>query len=250
MPDLDRATLDNARPAADWLPARPWNGLTVLDACCGAGGLSMGYYLAGFNVVGVDHKPMPNYPFEFHQADALDYVAKHGQDFDLIHASWPCQNKARVTAWRGNRNDHPDLITPGKALMKTIGRPWVIENVPEASWDGTLRPDYLLCGSQLGLNVRRHRVFETSWGGGGDLLPPCWHHKGLLPFAHKAERAYADAMGCTWMSKEEGRQAVPPAYSQWIAEQYLSHHRGPGALAEYANAHLTPLVADLLGGAR
>ncbi|WP_327265283.1 DNA cytosine methyltransferase [Streptomyces sp. NBC_01232] len=210
------------------LPLRQPNGLRVLDLCCGAGGLSMGYHLAGFDVTGIDIHPQPNYPFTFHQADALAYldrITSTGEvaEYDLIHASWPCQNKARVTAWRGSRADHPDLITPGKKLMQASGQPWVIENVPEAAWDGTLRADYLLCGSQFGLNVRRHRTFETSWGGGGDLLPPCWHHKDLLAFEHKGERAYADAMGCTWMSKTEARQAVPPAYTEWIANQFLTH---------------------------
>ncbi|MEV1047232.1 DNA cytosine methyltransferase [Streptomyces sp. NPDC049916] len=216
------------------LPLRKPNGLRVLDLCCGAGGLSMGYHLAGYDVVGVDVNPQPNYLFTFHQADALDYLAAitasgEIERYDLVHASWPCQNKARVTAWRGSRDDHPDLITPGRELQAACGRPWLIENVPEASWDGTLRPDYLLCGSQFGLNVRRHRVFETSWGGGGDLLSPCWHHKGLLAFEHKGERAYADAMGCTWMTNVEARQAVPPAYTQWIGHQFLTHERTAAA---------------------
>ncbi|MFG3510218.1 DNA cytosine methyltransferase [Streptomyces sp. NPDC047821] len=202
------------------LPPRVPNGLTLLDACCGAGGLSMGYYLAGFDIVGVDIHPMPNYPFTFHQADAVQYVWDHGHKYDLIHASWPCQYFANVTQWRGSRENHEDLLTPGREAMQATGRPWVIENVPEAP----LRPDYLLCGSQFGLNVKRHRAFETSWGGGGELLPPCWHHKGLLPFMHKAERAYADAMGCTWMTNKEARQAVPPAYSEWIGRQFIAHH--------------------------
>ncbi|MGW2533534.1 DNA cytosine methyltransferase [Streptomyces sp. NPDC001499] len=211
------------------LPAREPNGLTVLDLCCGAGGLSMGYYLAGYDVVGVDLHPMPNYPFTFHQANALEYlerITRTGEieKYALVHASWTCQHWARVTSWRGDRNDHADLLTPGKKLQQASGRPWVIENVPEAAWAGAMRPDYLLCGSQFGLNVRRHRAFETSWGGGGDLLPPCWHHKGLLPFEHKGERAYADAMGCTWMTNVEARQAVPPAYTEWIGRQYLDHH--------------------------
>lgn len=204
-------------------PTRQPNGLTVLDLCCGAGGLSWGYWLAGYDVVGVDKYPMPNYPFTFHQADALEYLAAittsgEIEKYALVHASWPCQAFANVTQWRGSHADHEDLLTPGRELMTASGRPGVIENVPEAP----LRPDYLLCGSQFGLRVRRHRSFETSWGGGGDLLPPCWHHKGLLPFMHKGERAYADAMGCTWMSNTEARQAVPPAYSEWIGRQFLT----------------------------
>ncbi|MFE2584934.1 DNA cytosine methyltransferase [Streptomyces sp. NPDC059378] len=200
------------------LPLRRPNGRRVLDLCCGAGGLSMGYYLAGFDVVGVDNRPQPNYPFTFHLADGLEFYAAHGHTFDLVHGSWPCERYATVTRWRGNPDDHPDLIGPGRHVMEATGRPWVIENVPEAP----LRPDYLVCGTQFGLKVRRHRVFETSWGGGGDLVPPCWHHRGLLAFEHKGERAYADAMGCTWMTNLEARKAVPPAYTHWIANQYLA----------------------------
>lgn len=211
-------------------PARTPNGLTVLDLCCGAGGLSWGYWLAGYDVVGVDVEPMPNYPFEFHQADALEYLAAitasgEIEKYALVHASWPCQVFANVTRWRGRREDHKDLLTPGKKLQKASGRPWVIENVPETVGFGVLRPDYILCGSQFGLRVRRHRVFETSWHGGGELLPPCWHPSGrnkLMAFEHKDERAYADAMGCTWMNKTEARQAVPPAYSEWIGRQFLA----------------------------
>lgn len=207
------------------LPDRPSNGLRVLDACCGAGGLSMGYWLAGFDVTGVDLHPMPNYPFPFVQADAVQYVADHGHEYDLIHGSWPCERYANVTKWRGNPDDHPDLIPVGRQVMQATGRPWAIENVPEAP----IRPDYLLCGSQFGLQVKRHRAFETSWHGGGDLVAPCWHPRTLLPFGHKGERAYADAMGCTWMTNREARKAVPPAYSQWIAEQFLAHHYAPTA---------------------
>ncbi|MFE0643262.1 class I SAM-dependent methyltransferase [Streptomyces sp. NPDC058877] len=211
------------------LPLHRSNGLRVLDLCCGAGGMSMGYSLAGFEVVGVDINPQPNYPFEFHQADALAFPL---DGFDLIHASWPCERYANVTRWRGNPTDHPDLIAPGRDRLIASGIPWVIENVPETAKAGILRPDYLLCGSQFGLKVRRHRIFETSWGGGGDLLPPCWHPRGrnkLLAFEHKGERAYADAMGCTWMSAAEARKAVPPAYSYWIATQYLTHERQAAA---------------------
>ncbi|MFJ4328215.1 hypothetical protein ACIP3A_34605 [Streptomyces tricolor] len=114
------------------LPLRRSNGLRLLDVCCGAGGLSMGYYLAGFDVVGVDIVPQPNYPFPFVQTDGIDYVAQHGHAFDLVHGSWPCERYARVTKWRGNPDDPPDLVGPGREVMQATGRPWVIENVPEA----------------------------------------------------------------------------------------------------------------------
>lgn len=141
----------------------------LLDLCSGAGGLAMGYHRAGFEVVGVDINPQQNYPFTLHQADALEYLGTlttsgEIERYDLIHASWPCQYFANVTQWRGSRDDHEDLLTPGRELLIASDRPWVIENVPEAP----LRPDYLLCGSQFGLNIRRHRAFETSWHGGAN----------------------------------------------------------------------------------
>jgi len=109
-------------------PTRTPNGLTVLDLCSGAGGLAWGYWLAGFDVVGVDKYPMPNYPFEFHQADALEYLAAitasgEIKKYALVHASWPCQYFANVTQWRGSRDDHEDLLTPGRELMIASGLP-------------------------------------------------------------------------------------------------------------------------------
>jgi hypothetical protein len=96
----------------------------------------------------------------------------------------------------------------------------VVENVPEAP----VRPDYLLCGTQFGLRVRRHRAFQRGNWTAYDLLPPCqcYRNPRLLPFEHKDERAFADAMGCTWMSKTEARQAVPPAFTEYIGRQLVA----------------------------
>lgn len=193
----------------------------MLDACCGAGGATRGYQLAGFDVTGVDIEPQPNYPGDrFVQADAVEFVLNHGREFDFIHASWPCERYANVTRWRGRPDDHPDLLGVGREALAAAGVPWVIENVPEAP----LRPDFLLCGSAFGLQVKRHRAFETSGWHDMQLTSPC-HHHGLLPFVHKGERAYADAMGCTWMSNKEARKAIPPAYTRWIGEQFLTLER-------------------------
>jgi DNA (cytosine-5)-methyltransferase 1 len=188
----------------------------ILDLFCGAGGAAVGYHRAGFDVVGVDIEPQPNYPFEFHQGDALTWPL---DGYDVIHASPVCLTFANVTNWRGNQDDHPDTLTPTLARFAGLagtGVQWVVENVPEAP----LRADVILCGSQFGLPIKRHRIFQTSWDA-FDLMPPCQHHR-LLPFMHKGERAYADAMGCTWMSNVEARQAIPPAYTEYIGGQLLA----------------------------
>jgi DNA (cytosine-5)-methyltransferase 1 len=208
----------------------------LLDLFCGAGGAAMGYHRAGFDVVGVDIAPQPRYPFEFVRADALgllDDLLAGGTprgfgyalaDFAAIHASPTCQSKARVTDWRGSRSSHPDNLTPTLAKLTGAPVPWVVENVPEA----LDRWDLLLCGSQFGLTVRRHRGFRAPWLP-GLLLPPCQHHRGLLPFEHKGERAYADAMDCRWMTKFEARQAIPPAYTELIGGLLATHMREAAA---------------------
>ena len=188
----------------------------LVDLFCKAGGAARGYQQAGFYVVGVDIEPQPNYcGDEFHQADALTFPV---DGFDVVHASPPCQHYANVTAWRGDPRDHPALIAPMRDRLNATGLPWVMEHVRTRE----LRGDLMLCGSQFGLRVRRHRYFETNWAG-LHLVPPCQHRATDLAYMHKGERAYADAMGCTWMSAAEARQAIPPAYTQWVGEELLAH---------------------------
>ena len=195
----------------------------LLDLFCCQGGAGKGYADAGFEVVGVDIEPQPRYPFEFHQGDALEYLASHWMEYDAVHASPPCPRYAPVTAWRGSQDDHPDLVGPTRDALVATGLPWIIENVPAAP----LRPDYLLCGTMFGLRIQRHRAFETSWGGG--LQPQCGSHVGVLPFMHKGERAFADALGCSWMTNRGGREAIPPAMTEFLGEQLLAHIQGVAA---------------------
>lgn len=195
-----------------------------LDICCGAGGASRGYDLAGFDMTGVDHHPQPNYPYRFIQADALDVLASPFflAQFALIHVSPICQGWTPVTDWRGSRQSHTDLLTPVLAALPAVGQPWIVENAPEAC--PPLRADYLLCGTNFGLNVRRHRAFQLGNWSDFDLLPACQCRRNprLLPFGHKNERAFADAMGCTWMTKLEARQAVPPAYTEFLGSKLIA----------------------------
>ena len=198
----------------------------LLDLFSCAGGARKGYELAGFDVTGVDVEPQPNYPGKFIQADALDVLANRDflAGFDAIHASPTCQTFARVTEWRGTRDDHPDLLTPTLELLRQVELPWIVENVPEAVSAHVLRADYLLCGTQFGLKVKRHRAFQVGNWSSYELLPPChcYRRRDLIPFEHKDERAFANAMGCTWMTAKEARQAIPPAYTEHIGAALMS----------------------------
>ena len=194
----------------------------LLDTFCGAGGCTKGYQRAGFYVVGVDIEPQPYYcGDEFYQGDAIEYIKAHGHEFDVIHASPPCQAYSRATAWRGDRETHPDLIGVTRTALLGTGIPYVIENVQEAR--SLLVKPVMLCGSHFGLPVRRHRYFEIPIL--GLLLTPCCQHR-ATDYSHdhgkkQTETQYRDAMQCQWMTVQEARQAIPPAYTEWLGKQLL-----------------------------
>lgn len=202
----------------------------LLDLFCGAGGASMGYHRAGFDVVGVDLKPQPHYPFPFVQADALAPPFDLS-GFDVIHASPPCQ---AWTAYK-RRPDHvaprPELVEPVRSMLRAAGKPYVIENVPGAPVSG-----FTLCGSAFGLDVRRHRLFET-WPV-IVLTPPCDHGWQARRFPAATNNRHPrrtvevgvwriplatqqEAMGIAWMPLEELSEAIPPAYTEWIGARLM-----------------------------
>lgn len=211
--------------------------MLALDLFCGAGGASMGLHRAGFDVVGIDCRPQPRYPFRFIQADALappvrlDLCA-------LIWASPPCQRFSTMTARHRARDAHPDLIDATRALLIAAGVPYVIENVPAAP----LRAPLVLTGDMFGLNTYRRRHFECSFLG---LAPPR-----RAPFGPKtrpgsvtvagnsgggsrrdgwrngARAAWQQAMQIEWMTNKEMAQAIPPAYAEFIGRAALAQmHR-------------------------
>ena len=147
----------------------------LLDLYCGAGGAAMGYHRAGFDeIVGVDIAAQSRYPFQFVQADALEYLAEHGHDYDAIHASPPCQGYSIMhnLPWLRGR-DYPLLILPTIEMLEALGKPYVVENVMGARHGSkTLQKRGLeahglkagwLCGGMFGLPFYRHRLFATNW---------------------------------------------------------------------------------------
>ena len=206
----------------------------ALDLFCCAGGVSMGLHRAGFEVVGVDIKPQPRYPFEFHQADALKF---HLDGFDLIWASPPCQGYSAMRHAPGTKGA-PLLISHIRKRLISSGSLWVIENVEEARW--AMRDPVLLCGSMFGLGaqgcrLQRHRLFQSSFA---LEAPACQHDerpvigvyggharkrsakaggrgtRDVWEGGHKA--AASEAMGIDWMTLAEMSEAIPPAYAEHI----------------------------------
>ena len=199
----------------------------------------MGYYRAGFDVVGIDVDPQPNYPFPFTQTDALSLDRKFLATFDAIHASPPCQAYSDLAARNGNGDDWPKLIEPVREMLEGSGLPYIIENVEGAP----MRNYIVLCGTMFpGLRVLRHRLFETNFP---ILVPPHGKH----PKVHTLDKrknhygktdewrdfvqvtgggncsvaAARDAMGIDWMTKREINEAIPPAYTEYIGEWVLRY---------------------------
>jgi len=205
--------------------------MRLLDLFCGAGGATKGYQRAGFEVVGVDSTFQPRYCGDaFITAEALEYALAHGDDFDAIHASPPCQHYSKtrkILQGKGLTPRYESLVEQTRLVLEHLGLPWIIENVPGAP----LRLPIVLCGTQFGLRVLRHRLFESNWS----IVPPskCRHNGGTNSHrGYSRGAAYVTigghnynptegraAMGIDWMARDELNEAIPPAYTEYIGRQ-------------------------------
>lgn len=205
----------------------------VLDLFCGAGGASMGYAKAGYEVVGMDIKHGKRYPFEYIRRDVMTLRPEDLEGFDLIHASPPCQTYSvtkHLRVAQGKSTSKQDLLAQVRSLLVVSEIPYVIENVKGAP----LIDPVQLCGSAFGLKVRRHRLFESSM----ELRGTDCHHKeqgkpvGIygsmrdeIPgggHTAKTMDEAREAMGIDWMIWGELVEAIPPAYTHYIGQQILS----------------------------
>lgn len=222
-------------------PAQVMRKPLLLDLFCCAGGAGVGYQRAGFDVVGVDIVPRPNYPLPFIQADAMELDPKFVALFDAIHASPPCQSYSDLAKRNGNADEWPRLIEPVREMLRASGRPYVIENVEGSP----LKNPVVLCGTMFdGLRVLRHRLFEANFP---ITPPPHKKHPKVHTFDKRKSHfgktnewtdfvqvtgggncslaAAREAMGIDWMTKGEINEAIPPAYTELIGRQLLAHIR-------------------------
>lgn len=212
--------------------------MRAIDLFCGAGGASAGLVAAGFEVVGVDIEPQPEYPFDFVQADALTYSL---DGFDLIWASPKCQFACAYKRRRDHVRPSPNMIPAVRERLIASGAAYIIENVEGAREH--LRAPALLCGSMFGLDVQRHRLFETSFS---VLAPDCDHGRWAPRFPCATNRTNLRktvevgvyriplatqklAMGISWMSLGRPSQAIPPAHAEWLGRRALEHIRAKRA---------------------
>jgi DNA (cytosine-5)-methyltransferase 1 len=203
----------------------------------------MGYHRAGFDVVGIDIDSQPHYPFEFVQQDALRVLKNEEgrftmplRHFDAIHASPPCQAYTTM----GNRHQSPSsppLISEVRQLLERTCLPWVIENVPGALAD--MRSPLELTGEIFGLRVHRPRLFESNVMLLSPPRPPrqanpvavygkndgrrLWTRKDGSELRCASLEDAQEAMGMDWADWHGTKEAIPPAYTEFIGRQLLKH---------------------------
>lgn len=223
----------------------------ILDLFACAGGAGEGYRRAGFDVLGVDRDPQPRNPHPTLVADVMALPVEFIRLFDAVHASPPCQGYTDLRHAPGTIGA-PKLIGPVRDLLIAAGVPWVIENVDSKAARAELRQPVLLCGTAFGLGaeghqLQRHRLFETSFP---LLHPGCRHDatkpvvgvyggharcraarfggRGTVDFAGRPQRAIAaEAMGIDWMTLAEMSEALPPAYTEYVGRELLTHLQSP-----------------------
>jgi DNA (cytosine-5)-methyltransferase 1 len=234
--------------------------LRLLDLYCCGGGAAEGYHRAGFDVVGVDIKEQPRYPGAFIRTDVLSLDLRFLRFFDAIHASPPCQFGTELNS---DKNRHLNLIPQTRALLKRSGLPYVIENVravrehlvDPVSLFGTMFGLHMVTSKGQRFVLSRERLFETNWELAAPHDPGAQGHpvanvfgghlrarsgpyrtgKGTgrtRDFPGEDRPALArQLMGMPWASMGEMSEAIPPAYTEWLGRELLSHLHSQRAAA-------------------
>lgn len=199
------------------------------------------------------------YPFRLIVADALDPPVNLA-DFDFIWASPPCQHYTNVWLGTPEKRDnYPDLLPATRALLAASGRPFAIENVPGAPMRADVvlsgamfgldiirkrlfecegfRPPFALEQEHFGKTVSNGDLATVAGQGANNAWnvgrigekrtgkATKWRDlpedlKDRLRTRNNAE-GWRAAMDIDWMTRDEIREAVPPAYARFIAEAVI-----------------------------
>ncbi|MGB1728845.1 MAG: hypothetical protein ACPHF2_02550 [Crocinitomicaceae bacterium] len=215
----------------------------LLDLFCCGGGAGVGYARSGFTVTGIDIKNQPEYPYEFIECDAVEYLQKHGHKFEAIHASPPCQaysshvtsSSSKFVPTKGK--DEPMLIGVLRDILNEIGKPYVIENVIGARQH--MDANLMLCGTMFGLPISRHRLFESNFFIPQPEHPKCrgvakkfaadngWEYRdmsvtGKGRHAGTSER-WKQIMGIDWdLRQSQLAEAIPSSYTKYIGDVLIN----------------------------
>lgn len=223
----------------------------LIDYFCCEGGAAQGYHDAGFEVIGIDHKPQPRYPFEFIQRayDEVDpaLVARAA----ALHGSPPCQG---LTELNNDKSRHLNLIPQTRAMFQATGKPYTIENVRGArahlidpiALFGTMFDNHLVTSKGQRFDLSRERLFETNWGlqapvdlrghfypianvFGGHLRARGGEYRTgngtgrTVDFPGEDRPALArQLMGMPWATMGGMSEAVPPSFTRYIGAQLLA----------------------------
>lgn len=204
--------------------------MKLLDLYCCGGGAGYGYELAGFDVTGVDIEPQPKHRGKFIQADAIEYLRNNYQNFDVIHASPPCQAYSLASMqFRKDGKEYVDMIEITRNELTKTGKPYIIENVPGSPLINPIE----LCGAMFGLRTYRHRLFESNLNikapdhpkhiaknckmgrkpKEGEFIQYVGHFSGV--------KIVQDMTGLHWLGQQELAQSIPPQYTEYIGKQVL-----------------------------
>lgn len=202
----------------------------LLDLFCGAGGCSVGYHRAGFDIVGVDIIGYRGYPYPFIQSDVFEFLEHNDvSQFDVIHASPPCHKYSISTVpQRLAGRTFVDLVAKTRFYLIQLEKPYVIENVPGSPLKNFIE----LSGAMFGLKVIRRRWFESNLPlfsppsirykrnsvANGDYVTVVSNQFGNLALA-------SEAMGIDWMTRREIVLAIPPSYTEYIGKQLFDQVR-------------------------
>lgn len=225
-----------------------------LDLFANAGGCTAGY-VRGFQarghtvrMTGVDWHKSPRYRlsggYDFRHCEVMRVLTNPDwhdwlDSYDFFHLSPPCQGFSKTRVFNKDSMDrHTDLVTPCLEILKRdwSHKLWVMENVPEAPMYSRVDQILRLCASSFpghcGFDERRlmhrHRRFRLH----GFQVPKIQcAHNGYKPIGvygalnsgppgggeEPANMAKAcKLMQIDWMKWRELKEAVPPAYSQYV----------------------------------